>query len=70
MFPPAERSKLFPVDIYIRVDGRDPPTGQLASGVDGPLDGRPFFGWLDLLRTLSDVMSEPDGDARAEGNGR
>ena len=54
--------KLFAMEIYLRIDSRDPPTGRLVSGPDHSVDGRPFSGWLDLLRILGDVLSDVDGE--------
>lgn len=51
-----------PVLIHLRVDEEKPPVGAVGPA-GGPL--RPFVGWLELLRVLSELLDgEPAPDGR------
>lgn len=41
------------VIIHLRIENREPPRGQLWAEGHPP---RPFSGWLDLLRLLSELV--------------
>lgn len=56
MFRGRPSGTITPVIIHLRIEGRDPPRGQLWSDGAAP---RPFTGWLDLLRLLSELLAGP-----------
>jgi len=46
---------MHPVEVALRFETTDPPTGEARVGDDG----RAFVGWLELLRVLSELL-EPE----------
>ena len=50
--------------ITIRVEGRGPPSGEVAVDEGAPI---PFAGWLQLLGILSDALFDPGSPGLAHG---
>lgn len=46
---------MHPVEVALRFESTDPPSGE--ASVAG--DQRPFVGWLDLMRVLSELVEPP-----------
>ena len=51
------------LEVRIRSEGDDPPTGEVVDSVGRPF---PFAGWLDLMQTLERLAS---GEAQGQEEG-
>jgi hypothetical protein len=56
-FRHAQAQETTAVNIDIQVTVRQPPSGVVSTGDDEP---RPFTGWLQLLKILSDALAEAE----------
>lgn len=55
------------MEIHIRLDQHEPPTGSVRTSLEGDTDDEAisslrFCGWLGLLRVLDEVFHANDGD--------